>query len=420
MSVKNIAAVSQNLDQHLTYPILEFLEKRGNDVAEAKKYIIGKTSRFSDALKLNAADEGKKNKIETSKTKFEAVYQKALDNSQKILEEFFQQNDEKEYRLKKASEIEQKRKDSSLTAQELYSGKKITQQMINALYELAFLSFDNGLYSQASDMLLLFVTIQGKKDDSNEISALWGKLVCDSLIGNFDEAAKGVAALRAEQQPPVPVTVVARSWLLHHSLFTYFKRPDASHLFLDDVIDFSTYMYANTIEVNSPHLIRYLAAAAILNRKRRSFLKRVIKIMEQEAYNHEDQFAKFLMAIGESDFERANDVIKTLAAEAEEDYFLADMKEELVNSAQMMVFDDYLKIHKTVSIPAVAEKLGMDNDKAEVWLVTLIQESKIEAEIDSVEKTITIQNATSGKAAAANSVHRSVLAKLENMSRPTN
>lgn len=424
MSARNIADLSKNLDPHLLVKVLEFLGSRGKNVTEAKRMTVANTGLFRMSEELNQGNDAILGKIQNKMEKFGKNFTKAKESCETILDEFFETVNE-EFRLKKlAREIEEDRKNGNLAASELYSSKKITQAAIASLYDLAFLSFDAGFYAQAADMLYLYLAIGGKKDDSKESSARWGKLVCDTLSGAYDSARDDIEVIRADQQRESTnafseTSIVARSWLLHHSLFTYFKRVGASQIFLEHVIDFSTYNYANTIEVMAPHLVRYLAAAAILNRKRRSFLKRITKIIEQEAYNYSDEFTQFLVAIvSESDFEKANKLIRGLAAQAEDDFFLAEHKDELVNAAQMMVFDDYLKIHKTVSIPGVAEKLGMDVNKAEVWLVTLIQESKIEAEIDSVQQKITIQ--TAANAAAQRSVHRSVLAKLEGLSRPTN
>jgi translation initiation factor 3 subunit E len=208
-------------------------------------------------------------------------------------------------------------------------------------------------------------------------------------------------------------TSVARATLLHYSLFTYFKRVGAAQLFLEHVIDFSTYVYANTVQIVCPYLLRYLAAAAILMRKKRSVLKKVAKMAEQEAHAYSDSFTQFLVSVTELDFPTANECLKKLAVEAETDFFLKEHKEDLIKAARMMVYEDYLRVHRTVSIPAVAAQLGMDVDKAEIWLVTLIQEAKIDAEVDSVSRKILVTP-------AARTVHRDVISRLETIARPVN
>lgn len=41
-------------------------------------------------------------------------------------------------------------------------------------------------------------------------------------------------------------------------------------------------------QINAQHLLRYLAAAVVLNRKRRNNLRDLIKLITQEAYEYSD------------------------------------------------------------------------------------------------------------------------------------
>ena len=44
----------------------------------------------------------------------------------------------------------------------------------------------------------------------------------------------------------------------------------------------------NAIQTNSQHLLRYLAAAVIVNKRRRNVMKDLVKIIEQESYEYRD------------------------------------------------------------------------------------------------------------------------------------
>lgn len=46
--------------------------------------------------------------------------------------------------------------------------------------------------------------------------------------------------------------------------------------------------YLNAIQTNSQHLLRYLAAAVIVNKRRRNVMKDLVKIIEQESYEYRD------------------------------------------------------------------------------------------------------------------------------------
>ena len=44
------------------------------------------------------------------------------------------------------------------------------------------------------------------------------------------------------------------------------------------------YSYLNAIQTMCPHILRYLAAAVIVNRSRRSILKDLVKVIQQVCY----------------------------------------------------------------------------------------------------------------------------------------
>lgn len=67
----------------------------------------------------------------------------------------------------------------------------------------------------------------------------------------------------------------------------------------------------------------------------------------------------------------------------ENDFFLVHSREEFIDSARLFVFETYCRIHNTISISMLAEKLNMDEEKAEAWIVNLIREAHLDAKIDS-------------------------------------
>lgn len=64
-------------------------------------------------------------------------------------------------------------------------------------------------------------------------------------------------------------------------------------LWLNYVIS-STGRYLNAIQTNAHHLLRYLATAAIVNKRRRNVLKELIKVIQQERYTYSDPVTEFL------------------------------------------------------------------------------------------------------------------------------
>jgi translation initiation factor 3 subunit E len=70
--------------------------------------------------------------------------------------------------------------------------------------------------------------------------------------------------------------------LIHWSLFVFVNTETG----LDDMIDMflTKPEYANTIQTVCPHILRYLTAAVIVTEKKRSALKDLVRLIQQESY----------------------------------------------------------------------------------------------------------------------------------------
>lgn len=55
--------------------------------------------------------------------------------------------------------------------------------------------------------------------------------------------------------------------------------------------------YLNAIQTNAPHLLRYLATAFIVNKKRRPQFKEFIKVIQQEQDSFADPITEFLACV---------------------------------------------------------------------------------------------------------------------------
>lgn len=52
--------------------------------------------------------------------------------------------------------------------------------------------------------------------------------------------------------------------------------------------------YLNTIQTTCPHILRYLTTAVITNKRRRSVLTDLVKVIQQEGYTYRDPITEFL------------------------------------------------------------------------------------------------------------------------------
>lgn len=50
----------------------------------------------------------------------------------------------------------------------------------------------------------------------------------------------------------------------------------------------------NAIQTNAHHLLRYVATAVVVNKRRRNMLKELIKVIQQEQHSYKDPITEFL------------------------------------------------------------------------------------------------------------------------------
>lgn len=177
-----------------------------------------------------------------------------------------------------------------------------------------------------------------------------------------------------------------RMWLMHWSLFVFFNHENGRNSIIDL---FFQERYMNAIQTNAHHLLRYLAAAVVVNKRRRNVLKDLIRVIQQEAHSYSDPITEFLECLFvHYDFEGAQVKLRQCEAVLDQDFFLQSIKEEFVENARLFVFETYCRIHQCIDIKMLAQKLNMDDDAAELWIVKLIRSAKLHAKIDSKAGTV--------------------------------
>eukprot|EP00955_Chlamydomonas_euryale_P045156 353077-Chlamydomonas_euryale.AAC.13 len=104
-------------------------------------------------------------------------------------------------------------------------------------------------------------------------------------LQNFQEARDDINKLKDaidNQTFAAPLAQLQqRTWLLHWSLFVFWNHESGRN----DLIDlFMLPPYMSAIQINAPHLLRYLAFAVLVQRRRRNAMKDLIKVIQQESY----------------------------------------------------------------------------------------------------------------------------------------
>lgn len=144
----------------------------------------------------------------------------------------------------------------------------------------------------------------------NYLNVLWGKLASEILVQNWETALEDVNKLREYIDSNVIGNSLQilqqRTWLIHWSLFVFFNHVKGRDLIIEMFlyrpqyvyicfraikkrvtfdqtlkIMYYFYSYLNAIQTMCPHILRYLAAAVIVNRSRRSILKDLVKVIQQ-------------------------------------------------------------------------------------------------------------------------------------------
>ncbi len=164
----------------------------------------------------------------------------------------------------------------SMQAQFLQEDFGINADHVEALYQYAKFQFECGNYSMAAELLQSYRTLCTSSE--RNMSALWGKLGSDILMQNFEAARDDIFKLKEtidNQTFAAPlVQLQQRTWLMHWSLFVFWNHEKGR----DDLIDlFMSPAYLAAIQINAQHLLRYLAAAVVVHKKRRNVQKDLIR-----------------------------------------------------------------------------------------------------------------------------------------------
>ena len=162
----------------------------------------------------------------------------------------------------------------------------------------------------------------------------------------------------------------------------------------NDIIDlFFSERYLQAIQTNCPHMLRYLASA-VITKRRGNVLKDLVRVIQQEHNAYRDPITEFVECLLVNfDFDSAQEKLRQCEKLLSTDYFLQSFKDEFIQSARFFIFETYCRIHQCIDISMLAERLSMGQEEAELWIVNLIRNARLDAKIDS-EKHHVIMGST--------------------------
>lgn len=377
------------LDKQMVVGLLYFYMDRGLDVQDALMKLLEHTP---------VTPEG------TVRPEHEKRIQETTARAKPALDAFFDVQPEgspSTYQFNvTATKLEQCRHQGEMSLEYLSEKKQITQSVMRAVLELAYLYYDKGSMEDASELLTLCQNVSGYSLDSEAI--LWGKLMCDTGACNWQSAMEVAGLIRKNQKSDDELfrgssntTIRSRVWLLHWVLFPFFKGGNQNSIqLLYYVFDYhSNFIYRSVVETVCPHYLRYICAAVLLNRTRYQNFRWAAG-MAESIYEYSDPLTELVAAIHRPHLEKALELLPRVSEMIAMDYFLCDHETEIIGNAKRMIFQKLMTMHTVLSIPYVAEKLGLCQSDAEVWLANLVSESKQRAKVDSVNGLLNVEPQT--------------------------
>ena len=297
----------------------------------------------------------------------------------------------------------------------IHSFFQLTLEQISVLYKYGQFLYTIGNYSGTADYLYHFRVLS--TDPDLNLSAHWGKLACDILLGKWDTALEELDSLResidARLPGPAPdsssvgssslIQLQSRTWLLHWSLFVYFNHPQGRTLLLET---FLSPAYLNTIQTSSPWVLRYLAGAAIVTRKTanstssraRHAIRDIVRVIQTEEYQYKDPITQFLKDLYvDFDFEAAQRSLTVAERVVENDFFLGNFRQDFMDNARYLISEAYCRIHQKIDIEYIpcrasllmhsdvfgsdlSARLNLSQEEGEKWIVNLIRDMRMGAD----------------------------------------
>ncbi|CAM0875893.1 unnamed protein product [Alopecurus aequalis] len=327
--------------------------------------------------------------------------------------------------------VQELRADKQYNIGMLQDRHQIGPDQIDALYQYAKFQFECGMYSDAADFLYQYRALC--TDGERSLSALWGKLAAEILMQNWDVAQEELNRLKEIIDSnsffsASPISQLhSRIWLMHWSLFIFFNHENGKNGIIDL---FFQDRYLNAIQTNAPHLLRYLAVAGVVNKRRRnSMLKELIRVIQQEQQQQQssykqDPIIEFLECLYvKYDFDGALQKLVECEQVILNDPFLgkhveeggsvtAPLRDEFLENARLLILENYCRIHGCIDIDILARKMNMAYGEAERWMMNLVKSSKLDGKIDSVTGSLIM---------TANhvNVHEKIIESMKNLNART-
>jgi len=395
------------LDRHLIFPIFQFLGEIGTykkeDIMRAEIALLSETNMIDFAMdKYETIGEEPPAALELRRDQVIEKLSTQRDRVLKLLE--LLENDEEVQKMKTIKSIA-----------EICTVFELEEDVFDGLMNYAKLQFDCGNYSLCGDLLKHYRSIMSQDAERPMTwrlsSSWWGSLASKILQGEFEEGAEDIYKLDdllENTKMTKREVLLQRTWLLHWALFCIFQDSGSVPGKLLD--QFLNEKSMSIISLACPHLFRYVSACLILNKRVKHLMRETVWIISNERETYNDPITRFLLALFDTyDFDEAQLELKECEKVCKADFFLSKCWADFEENARLLIFETYCRIHQCINIEMIASKLNMEAEEAELWIVKLIQNAKLDARIDSEKSRVVM---TKGYP----TVYQQVLEKTKNLS----
>jgi len=293
--------------------------------------------------------------------------------------------------------------------------------MVDALYDFGQFQFRCGNYGEAADLLHRFRVLS--TDNDKVASCTWGKLACEIMLNAWDAVIEEINKVKETIDSKLfnnpRAQLDHRTMLIHWSLFPLFNSDAARDPILE--ILFSP-PFINTIQIACPWILRYVVVAVITGRSlvgsnprnnrnasqaHQKQIKDVVRYVRQESHEYNDAITQFIMALYTTyDFDAAREALRAADKVCRADFFLSHVADDFVEAARHLICENYCKIYSRINMADLSEKLGLDPEHGEKWIVDLIRDTRMDAKIDSKEGTVIMNH-------PPNNVYQQVIEKTK-------
>lgn len=348
--------IVRRLDRHLIFPLLDHAsgaedisDERRRDLKLATYNLLKNTNMVDYVSSLyEEINNGQKPPAEIEKRKPE------------VLNRIAKYEDETAHLMNVLSDeavTSNLRSDKVANMKYLEESHGVTQQMVDTLYDYGKFKYECGQYPDAADILYRFRVLS--TDNDKVTKATWGKLVCEILSEEWENAMEEVDKVKEHIETRLfnnpRAQLSSREALVHYALFPFFNY-EAARDKLTEMYFSPAFM--STIQTVCPWILRYVSAAVITNRSRMSNthnyqkqLKDLSRVVKQEAYEYEDPVTEFVKALYiDFDFEGAQKKLTQAEQVLQNDFFLGSSTDAFVDSARHLISESYCKINERIDI----------------------------------------------------------------------